>query len=339
MREEDSRTQSVEEFQSFEAESGAERGEGLSLAIYFESEASLERQAEDLNQDQELVDAEHQLFGVFDGVGGQAGGQEASRTAAAKIREVAAAIPNEVAVDNVELEVVAPLRQAFSAAQEELVRKQRRSLSERRKAREAGEEASPELYGMGTTATVAKMLKTEQGPRAVIAHVGDTSAYRVTRGGEVEKLTIDDGLVTRTEDGRYYDLNREITETQYLMLRHYLSKVVGGHERNWHEAVDPAIIEVALEPGDRLVLLSDGVSDNFRDERKVIAETMSAADPAEALVGRARAEAVAGSAKDESGELKWEVRESGQRKIVIEEPFSWAKHDDMTAVVVEVGTN
>ena len=89
----------------------------------------------------------------------------------------------------------------------------------------------PRLRDMGTTLTAVNLL----GDRIVVGHVGDTRCY-VLRGGELRQLTVDHAV--RRAD-------------------HQLTRCIGaGRER---EEID--VITSTVQPGDVLVLASDGLWD------------------------------------------------------------------------------
>jgi PPM family protein phosphatase len=128
------------------------------------------------------------------------------------------------------------------------------------------------VAGMGTTLTAALVEE----DRARLAHVGDSRAY-LFRGGEMRMLTEDHTLVHRmVQQG-------EITEAE--AERHPQRSVVTralGIERSI--PVDEIVVD--LEPGDRLLLCSDGLTSMVDDD--AVGRILSAEpDPqraAEALV-------------------------------------------------------
>lgn len=106
----------------------------------------------------------------------------------------------------------------------------------------------PGKEGMGTTLVVAHVDEEER--LLTLANVGDSRAY-LLRDGKARQLTTDDswsGIFGRT-----------------------LTQAVGASE-----AVEPEVIEVELEPGDRILLCTDGLTDELDVDR--IGELMSAAD-------------------------------------------------------------
>jgi protein phosphatase len=114
------------------------------------------------NEDAFLIDDDHSLYAVADGMGGHRGGEVASRTAIEALR-AAFASDNELA-PSIEL--------ANTAV----------------RTRAAGD---PNLEGMGTTVTAL----TVSGPRELlIGHVGDSRAY-LLRDGELSRVTEDHSLV------------------------------------------------------------------------------------------------------------------------------------------------
>lgn len=117
----------------------------------------------------------------------------------------------------------------------------------------------PDKEGMGTTLVVAHVDEAER--LLTLANVGDSRAY-LLRDGKARQLTTDDiwsGVFGRT-----------------------LTQAVGASD-----AVEPEVIEVELEPGDRILLCTDGLTDELDGER--IGALMAAADLDEA--GRALVDA------------------------------------------------
>ena len=106
----------------------------------------------------------------------------------------------------------------------------------------------PDKEGMGTTLVIAHVDEAER--LLTLANVGDSRAY-LLRDGKPRQLTTDDswsGVLGRT-----------------------LTQAIGASE-----AVEPEVIEVELEPGDRILLCTDGLTDELDEQR--IGELMSVAD-------------------------------------------------------------
>jgi protein phosphatase len=115
---------------------------------------------------------------------------------------------------------------------------------------------------MGTTIVVALFYS----GKVYISHAGDSRAY-LARGEQLTQLTEDDswgaqfaasGVKSSREDKGRFD--------------HFLTKSVGQEDE-----LDPSFLEVGVEPGDWLLLCSDGLW-NMVDERTILLELKQAHD-------------------------------------------------------------
>jgi protein phosphatase len=119
-------------------------------------------------------------------------------------------------------------------------------------------EADPNLFGMGTTITVAYSV----GNHAFFVHAGDSRVYLV-RGGTIRQLTKDHTLAqTLADAGRI-----SAQSVGYHSSRHILVNYAGGPRRG----IEPELGTVALENGDRLLLCTDGLTGMLRDEEIALA--------------------------------------------------------------------
>ena len=111
--------------------------------------------------------------------------------------------------------------------------------------------ADPSLAGMGTTLTLVR-LNTDG--TADFAHVGDSRAYILTEGA-MRPLTTDHTLISELiELGKI-----TAKEAQNHPHRHMLTRVLG---------IGPIAIDafsVELQPGDRILLCSDGLTTMVAD--------------------------------------------------------------------------
>jgi serine/threonine protein phosphatase PrpC len=100
--------------------------------------------------------------------------------------------------------------------------------------------------GMGCTAEVVLI----DGATAIVGHVGDSRVYRM-RGGKLIQITRDHTLV-----GRLVELG-QITEAEAEVhpRRSELHQAIGGRPD-----VYPDVYAVALEPGDWIIVCSDGLT-------------------------------------------------------------------------------
>jgi serine/threonine protein phosphatase PrpC len=197
------------------------------------------------NEDSMLVDLDHGIYLVADGMGGHAAGEIASRMAVESVHET---IIN--AEDPDETRLVRSI-DSFDAS-DTLRERMRYALNQASiKIRRAAQQDA-EIGRMGTTVV---MLVVEGG-MAHLAHVGDSRAY-VARDGKLTRLTRDHTVVQQEIDaGR-------LTPEQARMMphRHLLTQSVG-----FGGPVEPDTSTRTIEPGDVFVLCSDGLTDALRDE-------------------------------------------------------------------------
>jgi protein phosphatase len=184
------------------------------------------------NQDVAL--ATNDLAAVADGMGGHLGGEVAARIAVEQLLE---AYRRDRTTDG----LVAAVGAANSAVYS-------RSRSDRN------------LRGMGTTLTAAAFIGDEPDGqlRLALVNVGDSRAYLVDwRERRVHKLTEDHSVVE--EMVRSGELTPE--EAAVHPHRHILTRAL-GIEPN----IEPDCWELDLEPGSRLLLCSDGLTNELGEE-------------------------------------------------------------------------
>ncbi|MCG8588557.1 MAG: protein phosphatase 2C domain-containing protein [Proteobacteria bacterium] len=163
------------------------------------------------------------LLVVADGLGGHRGGEHASRLAVDTIGRI------------------------FETAEDEGAALLERALKAANAAIHAAADTDVALAGMGTTAVV--LLLDGEG-RGLVAHVGDSRAYRVRDGAAVQ-LTQDHSLVG--EQLRRGQLSPE--EAEHHPQRHELLRALGPRED-----VEVEVTAVGTRGGDRFVLCSDGLT-------------------------------------------------------------------------------
>jgi PPM family protein phosphatase len=125
-----------------------------------------------------------------------------------------------------------------------------------------------DLGGMGTTLTALVVRGTE----AFVAHVGDSRAYLVNRGG-ISQLTQDHSLVAQLV--REHALTAE--QARVDPRRNVVTRSVGVGET---VEVDAFRVSIPLQIGDTLILCSDGLHGQVTDEE--IAAFATEADLGEA---------------------------------------------------------
>jgi protein phosphatase len=184
------------------------------------------------------------LVVVADGMGGSAAGEVASQLTVETVLEHYRKGSGDVLDD---------LRAAVEAANREVNTKSR---------------VAPELSGMGTTCTALVIRE----PDAWIAHVGDSRAY-LLRAGTLHQLTQDHSLVAQLVQ------RNQMTEEQARVdpRRNVITRSVGVAET---VEIDAFKLDRPLEPGDTLLLCSDGLYGQLTAEE--LAGAMAVADLGEA---------------------------------------------------------
>jgi PPM family protein phosphatase len=136
----------------------------------------------------------------------------------------------------------------------------------------------PERAGMGTTVTAALL---GDGGRLELMHVGDSRAY-LLRAGELRQLTEDHSVVA--ELVRRGSIAPE--EAEVHPQRNVITRALGAED-----GVEVDRTEVSLEPGDVIVLCTDGLCGYVSDEviRRRLTESATLEDAAAALVEDANA--------------------------------------------------
>ncbi len=186
------------------------------------------------------------LLAVADGMGGAAGGEIASAHAVDELLRVVGE------ADAPERDDGQILAEAIAAANRAVYDHARRD---------------PTLHGMGTTVVAALV----RGRTLVVGHVGDSRAYLLRRGA-LRRLTADHSWVA--EQVRRGELTEE--EAAISSFRNILTRSVGVSEQVEPELSPP----LALEPGDIILLCSDGLHGVVDDA--TIARIAQAAAPEEA---------------------------------------------------------
>ena len=207
-----------------------------------------------INEDRYLAD--ERLFAVADGVGGHQAGEVASQTS---VETLARAFnEGEHTTEGLVAAVEAANQAVWQLAQ-----------------------GSREKRGMGTTLTALALVQDDGEEQLALANVGDSRAYMLQQG-ELTQLTEDHSLVEElVRDGKLTP-----AEAQVHPQRSIITRALG-----MEPAIEVDSWEITPYTGDRILLCSDGLTNELSDER--IASTLrQLADPQEAahdLVRQARA--------------------------------------------------
>jgi PPM family protein phosphatase len=178
------------------------------------------------NQDAYHIDPDGRFFIVADGMGGHAGGEEASRIAI----ETAQSYLNEHWEKEPDTKNL--LAQALIASNDAIV---------------ADQEVNIQRADMGTTLVMILF----RDDLVWSAHVGDSRLYRL-RGEKLDLITEDDTWVARAM--KLGQLNAE--EAKVHPLRHVLSHCLGRRDLRQIN-----IQTQSINPGDRILLCSDGLTE------------------------------------------------------------------------------
>jgi PPM family protein phosphatase len=184
------------------------------------------------NEDALLIDEKNGIFLLADGMGGGPGGEVASELAIHAAHELLwRLLPDQAAGTDIDLILADALAAAHSAVA-------KRAL------------ADPQLQGMGTTLEIVVVRECE----AAWCHVGDSRIY-LFRGGSLEQLTFDDNYAG------YLAKSRNIPPDRIApAYRHILTQAVGVSE-----SLVPEISAITMEPGDLLLICSDGLNAALED--------------------------------------------------------------------------
>ena len=189
------------------------------------------------NQDNHHIDPEGRFFILADGMGGHAGGEEASRIATEVIKEYLEENWN-APIESYDL-----LEKAIYQANEGILEDQ---------------QIHPERGDMGTTLVVI-IFRNQKTWRA---HVGDSRLYRYY-DGSLQQVTADHTWISQAI--RAGEITPE--DAKFHPWRHVLSQCLG--RRDLFEGVEIELIE-EVKSGDRFLLCSDGLTEEVPD--KVISQ-------------------------------------------------------------------
>lgn len=193
-----------------------------------------------VNQDAFYIDKNLSIFMVADGMGGHQAGDLASRLA---IRSIIDFLENQVPVDyeNQVIEEILSIekeicRSAVIYANSELYK-----VSEER----------PELFGMGTTIDMMKIVN----GYGIICHVGDSRIYKISDGA-IRQLTKDHTQIQELID--QHQISKK--EAEFSSLKNVITRALGGNED-----VEVDTLVVPVHKNDVFLLCTDGLSGLMED--------------------------------------------------------------------------
>ena len=202
------------------------------MRIYSATDVGQKRK---MNQDYVFVSQEPvgnlpNLFAVADGMGGHNAGDYASAHA---VQTLVSQIQADADFNPIKM-----IRHAIEAANTEIIDQAQRDEG---------------LRGMGTTMVVATIV----GNYAYVANVGDSRLYVVQ--GQIRQVTRDHSLVQ--EMVRLGEINAE--EARNHPDKNIITRALGAEK-----TVDVDFFDLKLEPGNTILMCSDGLS-NMVEDRKM----------------------------------------------------------------------
>ena len=179
------------------------------------------------------------VFAVSDGMGGAMAGEFASRIAVEKLTKMLPPLFKQNLT-------------GISAGQTEAIEQ---LFDEIHNALQYLGDCYEECSGMGATLSLCWI----SGGWLYFGHIGDSRIYYLPAGGGIRQLTHDD-----THVGWLFR-NGQINEREAKNhpRRNVLQAALGAG----HQFVNPQVGAVGLEPGDRFLLCTDGITDGFFNEQ------------------------------------------------------------------------
>ncbi len=192
------------------------------------------------NEDNYICNDQLGLYAVADGMGGHAAGEVASQTAVDTLTKF---IQSRL-TQTPQLEGDETIQHYISML-EDGVQEANRAICEKSKGNEG-------MNGMGTT--FSGMLIT--GPQAAMAHVGDSRIYRL-RDGNFEAITNDHSWVQE-------QLDRNIITPEEAKVHRWRNVITRALGNRTILDVDTSVVD--LQPGDRYLMCSDGLTGMVDDD-------------------------------------------------------------------------
>ncbi len=224
------------------------------MQVYSLSNRGMERSR---NEDSCFAEAnaDYALLVVADGMGGHQAGNVASALAVETARDFWSDLAGN-----------------SSLSAEETRRALEKLILDANRAIIAEAAKNPAKKGMGTTLTAGFL----RGERLVIAHVGDSRAYRICNG-KIEQLTKDHSLLEQLLNSGQI----EPEEAENHPQRHVLTRAVGIDDR-----LEVDIYEKEIETGSVLLFCTDGLTNHVNDQeiKSVCLEQQDPQAVAESLI-------------------------------------------------------
>lgn len=187
----------------------------------------------EVNEDFYHVDEENGLYIVADGMGGHNAGEMASSLCVRTILEYYEASYRQESLDRYKAHLLDLIKRANEAIYKQGLQRS-------------------EFSGMGTTTILVAI----QDQKALVFHVGDSRAYHI-RKDVLTQLTTDHTLVQALYENGDITLEETYTHPQ----KNVITRAIGT---DFSALVDSCVVD--LEPEDRMLLCSDGLSNFLKAE-------------------------------------------------------------------------
>jgi PPM family protein phosphatase len=210
------------------------------------------------NEDALLLNDKLGLYAVADGIGGNEGGEVASRIA---VETLARAVPDLLG----EKDRTPPVGRASTDDPSVAALREAATLANRAINQERSQ--NPVLANMGTTLT-ALLLRDKQ---AIIAHIGDSRAY-LFRAGKLLQLTNDHSFVAEQVRAGTFTL----AQARSSPYRHMITRALGIADE-----ANADLTKHALKKDDLFLLCTDGLTEMVTDTE--IGRILATSSPKEAV--------------------------------------------------------
>jgi PPM family protein phosphatase len=202
----------------------------------------------DHNEDNFLTFPEQNVFAICDGMGGHAAGEVASQIAVSEIKEFFAFTAKDE-------DATWPFKGDKAKSYDENRCVTAIKLANARIIETSEQEAAKK--NMGTTAVMVHFVERNgSGPKALVAHVGDSRVY-LFRNNQLQRITIDHSLVE--EYLRLGKITQE--EAKNFPQKNIILRALGQQK-----VVDVEINAYQPQAGDIFMVCSDGLSGMVSDE-------------------------------------------------------------------------
>ena len=196
-----------------------------------------------LNEDNFVVDPEAHLYAVCDGMGGHNAGEVASKMAIETLESF-------IQKSHKEKEITWPYGLETELSFDGNRLKTAIKLANKRVYKAA--DNREDYTGMGTTVVAALVSDNV----ATIGSAGDSRCYLFS-GGQIKQLTRDDSWVSAALGEGILNSG----DVEHHPLRNVITKAVGARD-----TIDLDVVEHELEPGDLVLLCSDGLHGMINDQ-------------------------------------------------------------------------